>query len=222
MTIFGLALARMNRQSRLQAHLLSITVIAALVGSVVFASVLAGAGKNISGSSDYKINKAYSSVGFSIYKWRVMKEEGVFRDFEGDIHYDPKSPDLSQIEVTVQAASLDTGNGTRDSVLRSDDFFDAVKFPTLHFVSHRITPKHANEVDVAGELTIHGVTKRITVPARVNGTSTVPGVGTLAGFEVTFTIDRTDYGVNGFRWSGGSLSINKDVSIHLALGCVQR
>ena len=220
MRIFGFVLARMKRQPRLQAHLLSSALIAALVGSVILASALAGGER--SGGSDYKINKAYSSVGFSVYKWRVLKEEGTFRDFEGRIHYDPKRPDLSQIEVTVQAASLDTGNGTRDSVLRSDDFFHVEKYPTLHFVSDKITQKNANDIEVVGALTIHGVTKRITIPARVNGTSTVPGVGTLAGFEATFTIDRTDYGVNGFRWSGGSLSINKDVSIHLALGCVQR
>ncbi len=106
-----------------------------------------------------------------------MKEEGTFRDFEGHIHYDPKRPDLSQIEMTVQTASLDTRNGTRDSVLRSDDFFNVAKYPTLHFVSEKITPKDDNDVGVIGALTIHGVTKRITIPARINGTSTVPGSG---------------------------------------------
>ncbi len=220
MTIFRFVLARMKRRPRLRPHLLTSAVIAYLVGSVIVAS--APAGVEISGSSDYKINKAYSSVGFSVYKWRVMKEEGIFRDFEGHIHYDPKRPDLSQIEVTVQTASLDTGNRTRDSVLRSGDFFNVTKYPTLHFVSEKITQKDANDVEVVGALTIHGVTKRITIPARVNGTSTVPGVGTLAGFEASFAINRADYGVNGFRWSGGSLSINKDVSIRVALGCVQR
>ncbi len=194
----------------------------ALFGSVLFTSALAGVGKKIPACCEYQIEKAYSSVGFSVYKWRVMKEEGIFRDFEGSIHYDPQRPDLSYVEMSVRAASLDTGNRVRDSVLRSDDFFDSAKYPTLHFVSDRIMVKHANELEVLGDLTIHGVTKRITIPARVNGTSTVPGVGTLAGFEASFTIDRTNYGVNGFRWSGGSLAINKDVSIHLALGCVQR
>ncbi len=172
-------------------------------------------------ASVFRITKAYSTVGFSVYKWMVMKEEGIFRDFEGQIAYDSSRPDLSQINMTVQAASLDTGNATRDSVLRSDDFFDVAKYSTLHFVSDKVVPKGGNDIKVSGELTIHGVTKRITIPARINGTSTVPGVGTLAGFEATFTIDRTDYGVNGFRWSGGNLSIRKEITIHLALGCVR-
>ncbi len=82
-----------------------------------------------------------------------MKEEGIFRDSEGHIHYDPNRPGLSQIEVTVQAASLDTGNGTRDSVLRSDNFFHVAKYSTLHFVSDRITPRDASDVEVVGALT---------------------------------------------------------------------
>ena len=126
------------------------TAITVLIGSVVFAGALASNGESTPGGSDYEIEKAYSSVGFSVYKWKVMKEEGHFRDFEGRIHYDPNRPNLSQIEMTIQAASLDTGDGTRDSVLRSDDFFDVAKYPTLHFVSKTITPKNTNEVEVAG------------------------------------------------------------------------
>jgi polyisoprenoid-binding protein YceI len=79
---------------------------------------------------------------------------------------------LSHVRLTVQAASLDTGNGTRDAVLRSDDFFDVAKYPTLYFANETITPKSPRD----GNLTIQGVTKRITLPAQINGTSIVPGV----------------------------------------------
>jgi polyisoprenoid-binding protein YceI len=121
----------------------------------------------------------------------------------------------------VKAASLDTGNTTRDSVLRLDDFFDVARYPTLHFVSESCATVRKNEIELTGLLTIHGVTKRVTLPALINGTSTVANLGTLAAFEATFTMDRTDYGVNGFRWSAGSLVIDKEVNVHVALGCVR-
>src|SRR5450755_455595 len=174
-----------------------------------------------SASADYAINRSYSTIGFSIYKWIVMKEEGVFREFYGSVHYDPAKPERSHIVITAQAASLDTGNSGRDAVLRSDDFFDAAKYPTLHFESEAVTVKDSHEIVLAGKLTIHGVTKQISIPVHINGTSDVPGVGTLAGFETTFTIDRTGYGVNGLRWSAGQLAIGNQVTIHIALGCLR-
>ena len=191
------------------------------VGFLILRPIISGQQEPTPKSATYRINKAYSSVSFSVYKWVVMKEEGVFRDFAGQVVYDPNRPDLSRIEVTVQAASLDTGNATRDAVLRSNDFFDVAKHPTLHFVSEKVIPKGGPDIKVSGALTIHGVTKTVTVPAKMNGTRTVPGVGTLAGFEATFPLNRTEYGVNGFRWSGGNPVIGKEVTIHIALGCVR-
>ncbi|MGB9458784.1 MAG: YceI family protein [Bryobacteraceae bacterium] len=147
-------------------------------------------------AADYTVYKSYSTIGFSVYKWVVMKEEGVFREFSGSIHYDPANPERSRVEITAVAASLDTGNSGRDAVLRSDDFFDVAKFPTLHFVSGSVAVTNRQEVELGGKLTIRGVTKCVHVPARINGTSDVPGVGTLAGFETDFRVDRREYGVN--------------------------
>ena len=73
-------------------------------------------------------------------KWKVFKEEGVFEDFSGSMTYDPASSEASAIEVIVQAASLDTRNATRDKVLRSDDFFDAEKYPHFRFAASRSKP----------------------------------------------------------------------------------
>ena len=75
-------------------------------------------------------------------------------------------------------------------------------------------------MELTGKLTIHGVTRNVAIPVRINGTSYVPGVGTLASFETDFTVDRTDYGVNGLRCSAGQLAIGNRVNIHIALGCV--
>jgi polyisoprenoid-binding protein YceI len=171
-------------------------------------------------ATTYDIAQLYSNVGFSITKI-FFKEEGGFRDYSGQVVYDPDHPERSRVRMTVQAASIDTRIDTRDKVLRSDDFFDVAHYPTLSFVSTSVTPKPDGALEVAGDLTIRGVTKHITIPVRYLGRKQMPGWHDFVGFETEFTIDRTDFGVNGARWSGGKLILSKDVSIHLSIGAVR-
>lgn len=169
----------------------------------------------------YRISKTYTTLSFTATKWMVFKEEGMFQDFTGSLTYDPADPSAYAIDVTVQSASLDTRNSTRDGVLRSDDFFDVAKFPTLSFRSVSVASTGPDSLNVTGDLTIHGVTKRITVPVRVIGARVMPGIGDFAGFETTFTIDRRDFGVLGTRWSGNKIAIDPAVAIHLIIGAVR-
>jgi polyisoprenoid-binding protein YceI len=173
------------------------------------------------GAKTYRISKSYTTLSFTATKWMVFKEEGLFQDYSGTITYDPKNPAASAIDVTVQSASLDTRNSTRDGLLRSDDFFDTKKYATLSFRSTQVTTSSADEMSVTGDLIIHGVTKRITVPVKVIGARLMPGIGDFAGFETTFTIDRRDYGVLGTRWSGNTMAIDPTVIIHLIVGGVK-
>ena len=168
----------------------------------------------------YDISHVYSNVGFSITKI-FFKEEGGFRDYSGQVVFDAAHPERSRVQVTVQAASIDTRIETRDKVLRSDDFFDVERYPTLNFVSTSVTPKSAELLDVAGDLTIRGVTKHITIPVHYLGHKQMAGWHDFVGFETDFTIDRTDFGVNGTRWSGGNLILSKEVNIHLSIGAVK-
>jgi polyisoprenoid-binding protein YceI len=103
-------------------------------------------------------------------------------------------------------------------VLRSDDFFDVEKFPTLSFRSTSVKATGEESFDVEGDLTIHGVTKRITLTVKVIGARVMPGIGDLAGFETTFKIDRRDFGALGSRWSGKTMAIDPTVVIHLIIG----
>src|SRR5262249_731480 len=112
---------------------------------------------------------------------------------------------------------VDTNDAGRDGVLRSDDFFDVQRYPTMRFVSRRVNERSPNTLAVSGELTIHGVTKPIDVLVTVNGVNNVDHVGRLAGFETTFHIDRRAFNVNGSKWSGGKLLISPDVEVHLAI-----
>jgi polyisoprenoid-binding protein YceI len=173
-----------------------------------------------SNAKTYTISKSYSTLSFTATKWMVFKEEGLFQEFAGAVAYNPADASQCKIEVTVQAASLDTRNAVRDKVLRSDDFFDVEKFPTLSFRSTTVTPTGKDTYAVKGELTIHGVTRRIDVPVKMIGARVMPGIGDFAGFETTFPIDRRDYGVLGARWSGNTLAIEPIVTIHLLIGGV--
>ncbi len=166
----------------------------------------------------YAVSKSHSTLSFTATKWMVFKEEGLFQDFSGTLTYNSQDPAKCKIDVTVQAASLDTRNSTRDKVLRSDDFFDVEKYSTLSFRSTRVTPTGTAAYDIEGDLTIRGVTKRITVPVKMIGVRVMPGIGDFAGFETTFNIDRRDFGVLGSRWSGNTLAIEPTVVIRLIIG----
>jgi len=173
------------------------------------------------GAKTYTISRSYSTLSFTATKWMVFKEEGLFQEFSGTMTYSAKDPATCKIEVTVQAASLDTRNATRDKVLRSDDFFDVEKYPTLSFHSASVNSGGNDSYDVSGELTIHGVTKQITVTVKVIGERVMPGIGEFAGFETAFTIDRRDFGVLGNRWSGNTVAIDPTIAIHLIIGGVR-
>jgi polyisoprenoid-binding protein YceI len=152
----------------------------------------------------------------------VFKEEGLFQDFSGTLTYSSQDPAKCKIDVTVQAASLDTRSPGRDKVLRSDDFFDTEKFPTLSFRSTVVKATGKDTYDVEGDLTIHGATKHVTVPVKTIGVRVMPRIGDFAGFGTTFNIDRRDFGVLGSRWSGNTMAIDPTVAIHLIIGGVRQ
>jgi polyisoprenoid-binding protein YceI len=126
------------------------------------------------------------------------------------------------VQFTVQAASIDTGNVDRDKHLKSPDFFDAAKFPTLTFASTKVAAKGGNAFDVTGSLTIKGVTKTITIPAKFRGEAKTP-MGDRAGFESSFTINRLDYGVAWNRaLEGGGAMLGDDVDVAVRIEAVRQ
>ncbi len=171
------------------------------------------------GAHAYSIDPHHSHVGFRI-RHLVSRVDGRFKDFAGTVTYDPRAPQSSSVEVTVQATSIDTDTPRRDDDLRSDNFFDVAKFPTLSFQSVSVQPRSADKLDVTGDLTLHGVTKRVTIPVEVLGTMPFRG-GEKAGFATTFTIDRKDYGITWNRaidQGGALLGDEVEVSIQLETG----
>jgi polyisoprenoid-binding protein YceI len=147
------------------------------------------------GAADtYNFDKAHSDVGFQI-RHLVSKVRGRFTDYEGTILIDKAKPEASSVELTIKAASIDTGNENRDKDLRSANFFEVEKFPEITFKSTRITSKGGDRYDVTGNLTMHGTTKEVTLPVSFLGFVSAGRMGDKAGFETSITLNRKDYGI---------------------------
>lgn len=159
----------------------------------------------------YKIDPVHSSIAFSVKHMMVSNVPGQFDQYEGQAIYDPKDLSASKVEVTIQASSIDTHNEKRDGHLKSPDFFDAAKFPTITFISKKITP-----TEITGDLTMKGVTKEITIPATITGP--VKGMmGNLIGISGTFTLNRQDYGISYNKvLDQGGLAVSNDVVVNFS------
>lgn len=160
-------------------------------------------------AADYGFDKAHSSVGFTV-KHLLSKVSGSFTDYDGTITFDPKNPTAGKVQVTIQAKSIDTGIEKRDNHLRSAEFFDVAKYPTLTFTSTKVE-KGADETHfkVTGDLTIHGVTRSVVLDTEFNGTDKAMGAD-IIGFSATTKIDRRDYGLD---WGEQMLSDAKNLMV---------
>jgi polyisoprenoid-binding protein YceI len=175
----------------------------------VFALGFVLAGVAMAATETFQFDKVHSLMGFRI-RHIVTKVEGRFRDFEGIIALDRANPAASRVELTIQAASIDTSNETRDKDLRSPNYFDAEKYPTITFKSSKVEAKGADLYDVTGDFTLHGVTKTIHVPVKHTGFGTM-GKMEKAGFEVALPIKRSEYGVGG----ANTTVVGDDVEINI-------
>jgi polyisoprenoid-binding protein YceI len=161
----------------------------------------------------YKVDADHSGVNFSIRHF-VTNVSGRFREFDGVIKYDRQNPAASSVELTVRAASIDTANNDRDEDLRSKKFFDVQTWPTLTFTSTKVVAKEGAMLEVTGNLTLHGVTRQVTLPVAVLGTMRAPR-GEKAGFETSFTIDRKEYGITWNNVLDSGPMLGDEVKIHI-------
>lgn len=168
--------------------------------------------------SKWNIDPAHSSVSFSIKHMMIAKVHGTFEKFEGSLNFDPANPKGAEVEVTIDAASINTRVSQRDNHLRSADFFDVERYPALTFKSKRIDGS-GNELKVIGNLTIHGITKEVVL--NVEGPTAElkdPYGVTKIGASATAKINRKDFGLtwNAAIESGGVL-VGDEVSITLEM-----
>ena len=163
------------------------------------------------------IDRSHSEVAFQV-RHLLSKVRGRFADFAGTIDFDEVAPQNSRVNVVIQAASIDTAEGDRDKHLRSADFFEVEKYPTLSFTSTSVSPRGANAYEVVGDLTIHGVTKQVTLPATFLGKAQDPWGNEKVGFEAELTLNRKDFGLlwNAALETGGFL-VGDDVKVMLSI-----
>jgi len=165
----------------------------------------------------FVVDPTHSEVSFQI-RHMVSNVRGRFNDFAGTVNMDPKNLPGSSVEFHIKATSIDTNVADRDKHLRSADFFDVEKYPEITFKSKSIKPAGKDKYNVTGALTMHGVTKDVTLPVTFLGEGKDPWGGTRAGFETATTLDRKAYGIvwNKAIDNGGVL-LGDDVKIEINL-----
>lgn len=174
------------------------------------------------GAATYDIDPVHSEVGFKVQHMIVGRVPGKFKKFTGTFEYDGKKPGDWKAEAVIETASIDTGNEKRDAHLRSPDFFDAEKHPTLTFVSTSLSGWKKGRGKLLGKLTIRGVTKYVVLDLVSNGELADPQ-GYRAGFTATTTIDRRDFGIVWNRTLDvGGLALSNEVDVTLEIEGIRR
>jgi len=164
----------------------------------------------------WNFDKAHSSIGFSAQHMLISSVSGKFEDYDGAVIFDSKSPEKGSAEITIQVKSINTDNVTRDNHLKTSDFFEADKYPTITFKSTKITKIDEKNFTMTGDLTMKGVTKSVTLQGKLNGIVVDPWGMTRAGFTMTGAINRHDYNI---AWDNklqdGSLIVGEQVDLNL-------
>jgi polyisoprenoid-binding protein YceI len=168
-------------------------------------------------TTEWAVDTAHTVVGFSIQHMMVSEVEGKFTKYESKVALDEADLTKSTVEFTADVASIDTDNADRDKHLASPDFFDAAKFPKLTFKSTEIA-KAGKGYRMKGNLTMHGVTKEVTLQAHVSDPVTNPWGKQVRGVKATGTIKRKDFGLSWNKaLDKGGLALGDDVAIEVKL-----
>ena len=168
-------------------------------------------------AASYKIDPDHTTVSFKI-RHLFSNVQGNFKQFEGSFEYEPGKPEQASAQAVIQSASIDTNVAPRDKHLRSEDFFDVEKFPTLTFKSTKFTEASPESGKLEGLLTIHGVEKPVILDVQIHGSGKDPWGNVRAGFTATAKINRKDFGLT---WNkaveAGQLLVGDEVLITLEI-----
>lgn len=150
-------------------------------------------------SGVYRVEPSHTRVQFTVSHMGFSDWYGDFTGVSGTLTLDPKAPARSQVSVSIPVASVTTTNATLDGELKSADWFDAARYPTIDFVSTKVTPTGPRTALIAGKLTFHGVTRPVVLKAAylAGGTNPLSKAYTV-GFNATTAIRRSDFGVKTY------------------------
>jgi len=186
------------------------------LGLVTVAVVAIASSPARAATEAYAIDPVHSYVGFKVRHLMVSDVKGSFGTFSGTITVDPANLEASSVEVTIDAASISTKNDRRDSDLKSANFFDVEKFPTITFKSKKVM-KQGEQWIAVGDFTMHGVTKEIQLPFTLSGPVAM-GENSVIGVSSGTKLNRFDYGI---KWDkkldAGGMVVGETVTIELEI-----
>jgi polyisoprenoid-binding protein YceI len=146
-------------------------------------------------AATYTIDPSHSRMGFAVKHLMGTEVQGQFNEYEGTVEYDPADPGATKVDVTIQAASIDTNEAKRDEHLRGADFLKTEEFPTITFKAAGVNKTDSNYV-IVGDLTIKGVTKTISIPSQLAGPIQSPFGGEVMAITGETVVNRQDFGVS--------------------------
>ena len=171
----------------------------------------------------WQIDPSHSTVEFAVRHLMIATVKGRFGEFQGTVQMDVENPATAVVDVTIPAASVDTRESQRDNHLRSPDFFDVERFPTITFRSRRVERLRDAELRVTGDLTIHGITRPVALSITPGGFTRDPWGNERAAFRASTQINREDFGLkwNQILETGGVL-VGEAVRIEVEVELVRQ
>jgi polyisoprenoid-binding protein YceI len=164
--------------------------------------------------ANWGFDPSHSNVRFAVSHMVISEVEGNFAGYTGTVRSSKADFSDAVVKFTIDVGTINTGDIKRDEHLKNADFFDVDKYPNIVFRSTKMKKSGNNKYEITGDFTMHGKTKEVTFNAKYNGTVVDPWGNTKAGFKITGTIDRTDWGlVYNSTLDTGGLMIGKEVDI---------
>jgi polyisoprenoid-binding protein YceI len=170
----------------------------------------------------FTIDLAHSGIHFTVRHMVIAKVRGSFLRWSGTIVHDDANPSASSVEVDIETASVDTREPKRDEHLRSADFLDVANYPTMTFKSTAVEKRGPSEYVLLGDLTLHGVTRKVELEVDHLGRGKDPWGGERIAFQAKTTINRTDYGLKfNVALETGGVLVGEKVEISLDVEAVK-
>jgi polyisoprenoid-binding protein YceI len=198
-------------------QLLSRTTISAALAAVLAVSAAAA-------TTTWQIDPQHTAAGFAVKHLMISTVRGQFKGVTGTVNWEDQDISKSTVDITIDANTVDTSEPKRDADLKSDKFFDVLKYPTITFKSKKIEQVSAGKLKITGDLTIHGVTKEAVLDVE-GPTPPVkdPWGNTRVAANATTKVNRQDFGV---KWNanmdGGGVVVGDDVAITIDLEMIKK
>jgi polyisoprenoid-binding protein YceI len=174
--------------------------------------------------STYQIDASHSAAQFKVRHMMIANVKGEFDKVTGTVNFDEANPAASSVEASIDVSTISTRDEQRDGHLKSADFLDVANYPTINFKSKKVTASGADSFTVVGDLTIHGVTKEVSLKVgELTGEAKDPWGGTRRGAAASTRIARKDFGMSfNMALEAGGFLVGDDVDIHIDVELVKQ